>query len=722
MNVHAQHSYKTDCEKVNTFFTNNQFAEFYDKVTDKSYPTGMRSFTSAVESYGGVEEILKSVSSTGAEFRLEKVFDVASSGKSYYRYKEYYRGLEVEGKGFTLVVDEGIGHDVTYARAVPENPPGPPPPPSCAIPVAISANTFSVGNLSTNPSISSSEAESVLHSGKSAIEFMKNELIVYVDKDLCVPKLAYRINYTKSRSKNKLGVGTEIAYVSASDGAIIKKVELNHDHIAAPTSDYGTPNLDDVINPATGERWLQTNDGRVQTYDFSVTAYGGPGSYVDNITPSINSTAPIWPGGLVNERLYQSHFISTEAVGAYDIIGINFDEVNVGVTQTINGAFAIGGSDISEAFLLFGPGRFGGFTSLHDVAGHELGHCLINEFFLSGDGSVTSAMLHEGFADMFGVYSESQVTGNPPNWVIANDDVAVQNWIDRDLEFPNDDCVDDVNIGDDGIHQASLPLSHWFYTIVEGSGNPAGIPLGLNEAILYVLDILPFLDGDSGYPEFRTAALLAADARYGICSYEAVTVIAALNEICLPTEDCPFTVAGTIGVCDDDGSAYFYANNGAPFADYQWTFPIEWEVQGASGNSYFGSTLNVINIPQYSSYPLTKTVSVRTVPGGSNYRASRRVTISDCSGTGGDGCLEKGKVKDNGKVLLHNNYEYDKDKVESDVSYSLYDLSGRIVAPTITNQNPYILKRQYNLVVGIYIIVVRTQEGGFVKSNKVMVR
>ncbi|MEX2626031.1 MAG: M4 family metallopeptidase, partial [Ilumatobacteraceae bacterium] len=149
-----------------------------------------------------------------------------------------------------------------------------------------------------------------------------------------------------------------------------------------------------------------------------------------------------------------------------------------------------------------------GYATL-DVTAHELSHALISstaDLVYEGE----SGALNEAIADMF-------ASNLDDNWTIGEDlpDGAI-----RDLSDPEahgqpahvDDFVD-TDLDHGGVHTNSGIPNHAYYLMVEELGRDA------SEQILYRA-LTEHLTSTSGFEDFRTAALEAAEELYGADSVE----------------------------------------------------------------------------------------------------------------------------------------------------------------------------------------------------------
>lgn len=686
-----------------------------------------------LEENGGIGFIEQSIAQARTTYVLDKVLNSQTAGtKKFYRYKQYYNGIEIEGRGYTIIVDDGVPNEGGYFRPTGTGPGPGPGPIACAEVAGMVPSIFTIDNsksLDASPSLTLQSARVAFSSKYTLTSAFKAELtFTFVNGDPCTPKLAYKA-YVSKNSENYL------VYLDANTGSLIKE-SAGDLHIEAPTLTYGTgPDnlvlLDDALR-IDNIRWLVSGDGRVRTHDIMNLADLNlvPADYVPGLIPTTNFNTTVWSTESV-PHVYQSHFVATESVRLFQELGVVFNQVFVGAGSA-GGANALTLSNPqTDSYLNLGFINSSS-TALFDVVGHELGHCILSPI-IGGVFDTETLTLQEGLADIFGVYIESLNNGGALDWVMGNDETGVANGVGRDLANRQEECFTDVagltlqNDGLGGMYTRAGPLTHWFYSLVTGGDPIDNIlnPIDINTLMPVILDAIALLDLDSDYEEFRDAMFVAADLTFGACSDEYVSIIRAFQSICVETEEPCYFIRGQRLVCDDASTIIFCADEGFDDTFYRWTFPINWTVVGSQGNSYNGRCLTVTDIPQYSAYPVTFTVELYSPQFGSSFKQKARITIMDCNDDNPRGC-EKGvspnQVFEDEKV--NNNLQTfakpDKAGECVDCSSTIYNLVGQAVFSG--SLSDYYAELSGRLITGVYIVVTRDRSGKFVSSNKVLIQ
>ena len=203
-----------------------------------------------------------------------------------------------------------------------------------------------------------------------------------------------------------------------------------------------------------------------------------------------------------------------------------------------------------------------------DIIGHELGHIFLYGFLNSS--FTGSASLHEGIADMFGVYIESEAQAL--DWEMG-DNVP---HIVRDLQNPEFDCFTDVqNFGQQEAHRRCTPLGYWFYQLIVGNSAQNIFPMDMNFVLDVIIESLESMNENSDYPDLRVATLNVVEEQFGLCSEEYMSFLNAWDFICvLGTEFIPvgFTSSIVNPSCQlDNGTITVNVECGqAPFS-YLWS-------------------------------------------------------------------------------------------------------------------------------------------------------
>lgn len=451
--------------------------------------------------------------------------------------------------------------------------------------------------------------------------------------------------------------------------------------------------------------------------------------YLDNLIPTSNTNVD-WELTDADANVYQAHWVTSTTVDFFDLLGIDFGTIHVGANCTGLNAGALFGSNLTEGFIVIGESN-GSTLAEFDIVGHELGHIFLNEFLDYDEGG--NASLHEGIADMLGVFIEMQQNNGTPDWEMGED----VPFIVRDLENPLFDCFDEVE--DFGFgncfecqHNRSTPLGHWFFTASTG-GTPN---IGVLNTLNVVLEALNLIGEDSDYEDLMEATLTVVEENFGRCSSEFAAINNAWENICvetgygiLDTNPCDFKISGPSWVCEESNYANFCIDGGIPNNFWKWTIigkkSTEFtSVGGMQGNGQNGGQcLTLIDFPDYPYYPQYITIKVWS---NSNQKEVRkRVKIVDCDGD--DPTCEE--YYDNLLVSPGiNSFEQSHEFLSSSElrgtyedqrisEYVLYDLYGnRIAILTSLEQID-----RFSLLNGIYIVVEINNQGKLINSRKKLI-
>lgn len=528
---------------------------------------------------------------------------------SFKRYQQYYKGVKVDGGGYSIKVKTG-----------PDNPCGPT--------AAIILTPFLLTNISinTDPIISQQQALQVVD-GISNNNILTELAITHNLLNSCEYILTYKLSYED-------GNGNWVAWIDAKNGGLIKKVNLNLE-INAPTEIYGQQNLNDRRNG--NQTILETPDRNIRVYNF--TAFPDCvnrilGNFTANLVPTTNGME--WTNQDAPIALYQNFFVASNVGVALEGIGINFDIVHCGVNCPELNAFSINAPPHNDAFIVIGGNGTNSFGTF-DVIAHELAHSYLRRFI--GSESLGNGSLHEGISDMIGSYIESLFQNNGIDWVMGDDVPDLANLVNRNLQNPNFRCFNDVQ--NRGPHDRSEPLSHWYFLISNGSNNQGITGIGSIRALQLVLEAVSTIGRNSDYQQIREATLAIARTQFGVCSNEYLSILRAWNAIwCeqLSSSPCQYSLNGPNSVCEEDDHFKICVSGGLSNAHYNWTIigPSSTDYKsrrGMQGNSQIGGEcLDIIDIPKYPYYPQYITIEVYSPTVGVRFKQKKQITIVDCNG------------------------------------------------------------------------------------------
>jgi hypothetical protein len=251
----------------------------------------------------------------------------------------------------------------------------------------LAPNIYSGINVSTNPSILSSQLGGILQPD-GAVE---SELAIALNLEgNCGYKLVWEAVYEKN--------GPKISWVDAQTGAVLKTFDTYANN-NAPTVNYGQQDLDDTFEG--GVQTLVSGDGIVSSAPGSPTSVGAFGTLVIPTNNDPDPDAP-WTTAQATPGVYQSHFVTTSVLPALADAGINFESVQVAFDNTyLDNAISYNDLDLGtvRAYLRLGQTTAGNRPlALHDIAAHELGHAYLYDYMpYNWKGTIT---LHEAICDM----------------------------------------------------------------------------------------------------------------------------------------------------------------------------------------------------------------------------------------------------------------------------------------------------------------------------------
>jgi len=480
-----------------------------------------------------------------------------------YQYKQFHNGIEVEHAEFREHVDKTNGDSV----------------------VALSQGDIVEGlNVSATPSILESTAldsalfhmdvDSFLWESDSAEFYLREYPISYFDSTY-YPKglLIITINDTleKEPSNYKLTwkfpilamidsqLHSEIVYVDAHDGSIVKRENAIHDNGTFNHVYHGARNDLDT-RQINGDFYTVANDvlsGNTQMRDIWTTddlnTWTARGMAKDDNDVWGNdhwgATSAHW---VIQKSWKLWEFIYGRQGGPAGPNGTNTSgttlQVFVGNEYNRNGAYWE--RSTSRIYFVRDRNNPGPFLGTLDIGGHEFTHGVVQNTANLGN-SHESGALNESFADIFGMLTERLVFPSSFNWTIGEntgstirdiqtpsnmtstiDGVARThpeiydgpNWVDVSncrtvIPNTNDQCFTHVNCG---------VQNKWFNLLSIGgtttvNGNVRVVNgIGIDKAGKIAFTSLTRLSwaGDQNYLKARANSIAAARVLYGSCSDE----------------------------------------------------------------------------------------------------------------------------------------------------------------------------------------------------------
>ena len=515
--INAQETTDISCDKYNSFlYEKEKIASLkskgYHLVNQRTLVRKIKAkeVLSRDLSNFYVEELKKEFNfDDGITFRLvNKRNSLLDRNIIHYRYQEYYRGIKVEGGGVTKIVK-------LKGRNENDNS------------ISLSPRFMTNIDVDINNFISSADLYDIL----KAESILKANKVIKLDlNNDCRYNLIWKVYYSNN--------GNKLAWVDAYSGFVYKVFDANQ-YKDAPTEDYGIKPMIDHDFDSDGNGSLDmtkletpvSSGTIIKTYDVNKTksyATFKKDDFVDQLIPTSDINTD-WNITNAASNVYQAHWI-TQKVDEYftNNLGIDHDVIKVAANCSGAGALSLAGSDLEETFINLG--EYNGSTyAEYDIIGHEMGHSYLNGFLDYNQKGNRS--LHEGIADMFGIYIEYLYQGYA-DWKMGD---KIPKDI-RDLQNPNHPCFDDVK-NNGSAHVRGEPIGHWFYLISDAEPDACDLEgeLGIEKAIGIVMDAIDFLNVNDDYEQFMDYTLDVVDNTYGINSNEANTVSWAWDKICLTT-------------------------------------------------------------------------------------------------------------------------------------------------------------------------------------------
>ncbi len=244
----------------------------------------------------------------------------------------------------------------------------------------------------------------------------------------------------------------------------------------------------------------------------------------------------------------------------------------------------------SDNTFVFGNGNstYGPMGAV-DVVSHEFGHAILCNTTGWTNTSGEIEALHEGFADIWGIFFESYITPFADIWKMGQDLYSSTYSCTRNIAHPDDTTAETQiadtygiglwNNGDE--HIQSGVCSHWFYLLSEGGSGINGknhsytvIPVGLEQAkqlFAYTVLTSAYLEDCTTLDEVKDAFCDAANdlgdaflANQVVNAWYAVGVGSYLNSI-----------NGSDKVCDNSTYTIY---------DIPSQYTIQWSFSGDGGS------------------------------------------------------------------------------------------------------------------------------------------
>ncbi len=716
------------CLNYNSIIQDGNTVPFQSHLLEFNKTGSIRLSPISLEDIGGLSGLIDSLTiDSNSNFKLEKIKTLRCvNDKTIFTYQQFYQNIPVHGGGFSIIFDDEIL----------ERPSGPGPIDPCITFSLIRTNIFSEVDISTTPTKTNILIAQIL--GIPSSEIHVSDLSIYHHfKDSCDYNLGWRVDYTDSTGVNM------ISWIDDQSGGVLRSLKQGM-YLNAPTEDYDQKMLDD--KNTSGVVSLETPDQSIQTYDFGGTTdfYSAfrqmsPSDFSSTLIPVTTSSS--WTTSVADKQVYQAHHVAVECNEALaSVIGESFSNLNVGINYAEIISPGTAGvplnfrSTYSEAYIMFGLDN-GNTTAVYDICGHEFGHIVLYDLGLEYSTSFAQ-ILHEGISDWIGVMIEKEIKGQV-DWDMGSE---IPKTDGRDLSNPLTSCFT-LNWGLHPVVINTRPIGYMFYLLTQG-GQLVSTPLGMDETLDFMLDIIEFIGPNPGFLEFIEASVMFIDDQFGICSDESLAIREAWDAIiCESTnhpvdefyeiselilnkfkdfEGCDFTITGSNTVCEESEYLNLCVSGGLSSAIYHWTIigPKSTQFQstlGMNGNSQTGGKcLELTDFPKYPYYPQYITVQVYSpnTPSEKNI-VTKRIKIIDCNFLD-PSCddyyseIELSSENNNRKLNSFKNPEF----------VIIYNLSGKMIYKG--KASDFKVSDFEYLPIGIYIKVKFDYSHNFLGSTKLL--
>lgn len=425
----------------------------------------------------------------------------------YKFYQQYYKGVLIEGAGFTTLIDINSGKIVEFSPSI------------------ISNLNFDIKTVKLVSDIK--YPDSILNDSFE----MEDLRIVFLNKKYNLIRLCYKSEHGEFQK----------LYIDPLNGDTLLKTPTMV-NLMAQTPTYGNVNLNTrVVNGVHSLQWPSGSSQTLGVYEFNPMPFGTPGVFTENKIPT--TTHSNWN---INSNYVsrQAFYAASAVIPSFQNMGVTFGNVHIAThaTTPVQNAWAYSFSTIENAYIgvgVFGFNGSGPLMATYDFIAHELGHVYLFPFIDSGD-SQKGGSLHEGISDIIGCFIESFIHPST-DWIMGGDVPALATAIDRDLSERV--CLSDLNNA--STHTRGLVIGHWFYAISTGIANDNIPSLGLQNSMDILIDALVGLNNiNPSFQDMRERTLTVALENYGQCSAQYKAIANAWARVCVNGSilDCP---------CDD---------------------------------------------------------------------------------------------------------------------------------------------------------------------------
>ncbi len=463
-------------------------------------------------------------------------------GQRHYRYRQFYKGVEVDAAQFILHEQQG---QVVYANGHPVHGLNTGVTPLLPEEVALQ---YALSYIGAQEYMWEDPAREAFlrkeQNDPTATFYPSGKLMLTAGGDKMIAKnfrLAYRFDVYAAQPLSRFFV-----YVDAKTGEIIRLIDrIETGDVPGSGESLYNGTVDIIIDSFAGGFRLHeaARGGGMQTFDMqNSTEYN---TAVDFVDPDTSFTDP-------NARAGVSAHWGAEAT--YDFYWNAFGRNSYDDSGSVMLSYVHYGSAFNNAFwdgtrMTYGDGDGLAFTPLVslDVCGHELTHG-VTQFSAGLIYQAESGALNESFSDIFGTMVEYSKEGANFDWAIGEDITPNGNGI-RSMEDPNAFNDPDTYFGNNwaplnggdngGVHTNSGVQNFWFYLLSEGgsgvndngdSYNVTGIGIENAAAVAY-RNLTVYLTPPSPYFDARLGAVNAAIDLFGANSPEVQSVFDAWDAV-----------------------------------------------------------------------------------------------------------------------------------------------------------------------------------------------
>lgn len=401
-------------------------------------------------------------------------------------------------------------------------------------------------------------------------------------------------------------------YVNAKTGEVFRDEPTGYRNGPANTYDHGPQTLD--TRPNLWYHILKTNDGTHQIHTKELTSFALTAGLSWGLMSNVTDDDDDW--GNDHQESTVAHWMVTRAWDYYEdehgMAGPDGDAKRIRIRSNAPHELEIGGTQYepnnsNNDYIIFAERPTGDYGLSIDIAGHEYTHgVVIHTSDLAAFGE--SGALHESFADIFGFLVEAYTEGSISDWLIGEDVTNDETWV-RSLANPqsfyrhytNVSCDEDStavgqpdtyeglhwesgSCDEGGVHINSGPQNFWFYLLVNGGSgindnNDAYTVqgIGLADAELITFRTMTELTENASYQDARATSLQVALDEWGQCSeqywecsraWHAVGVGDVLNCPLLGRQDVEHHASGEVTVFPNPSSGLVHiAFNGPETLD-----------------------------------------------------------------------------------------------------------------------------------------------------------